>query len=61
MYTAKTFYIIRHGETDLNRQGIIQGRGMNTDLNEKGAAQAAANAGISALGGLIGGGGGGRN
>ena len=42
MYTAKTFYIIRHGETDLNRQGIIQGRGMNTDLNEKGAAQAAA-------------------
>jgi probable phosphoglycerate mutase len=42
MYTAKTFYIIRHGETDLNSQGIIQGRGMNTDLNEKGAVQAAA-------------------
>ena len=42
MYTAKTFYIIRHGETDLNRQGIIQGRGMNTDLNEKGTAQAEA-------------------
>ncbi|MFM6953991.1 MAG: histidine phosphatase family protein [Sphingobacteriaceae bacterium] len=42
MYTAKTFYIIRHGETDLNSQGIIQGRGMNTDLNEKGKAQAAA-------------------
>ena len=42
MYTAKTFYIIRHGETDLNRQGIIQGKGMNTDLNSTGEAQAAA-------------------
>jgi probable phosphoglycerate mutase len=42
MYSAKTFYIIRHGETNLNSQGIIQGRGMNTDLNEKGVAQAAA-------------------
>jgi len=38
----KTLYIIRHGETDLNRQGIIQGRGMNTDLNEWGQKQAAA-------------------
>ncbi len=42
MYSAKTFYIIRHGETNLNSQGIIQGRGMNTDLNEKGKAQAVA-------------------
>jgi len=42
MYSAKTFYIIRHGETDLNRQGIIQGKGMNTDLNSTGEAQAAA-------------------
>ena len=38
----KTLYIIRHGETDLNRQGIIQGRGMNTDLNELGQKQAEA-------------------
>ncbi len=38
----KTLYIIRHGETDLNRQGIIQGRGMDTDLNELGQQQAAA-------------------
>lgn len=38
----KTLYIIRHGETDLNRQGIIQGRGMNTDLNELGRKQAEA-------------------
>ena len=36
----KTLYIIRHGETDLNRQGIVQGRGMNTDLNDEGRKQA---------------------
>lgn len=38
----KTLYIIRHGETDLNKQGIIQGRGMDTDLNETGLQQAEA-------------------
>ncbi len=38
----KTLYIIRHGETDLNKQGIIQGRGLNTDLNEWGKKQAQA-------------------
>ena len=38
----KQLYIIRHGETDLNRQGIVQGRGMNTDLNELGRRQAEA-------------------
>jgi len=38
----KELYIIRHGETDLNRQGIVQGRGVNADLNDKGRAQAAA-------------------
>lgn len=37
--TKKTLYIIRHGETDLNKAGIIQGRGMNTDLNETGRKQ----------------------
>ncbi|MCC8408013.1 histidine phosphatase family protein [Mucilaginibacter sp. UR6-1] len=37
----KTLYIVRHGQTDLNKQGIVQGRGMNTDLNEEGRAQAA--------------------
>ncbi len=36
----KTLYIIRHGETDLNKKGIVQGRGMDTDLNEKGREQA---------------------
>lgn len=36
----KTFYIIRHGETDYNRRGIVQGRGVDTDLNETGKKQA---------------------
>ncbi|MBB6498934.1 histidine phosphatase family protein [Pedobacter cryoconitis] len=38
----KEIYIIRHGETDLNKQGIIQGRGIDSDLNDTGRAQAAA-------------------
>lgn len=38
----KELYIIRHGETDLNKQGIVQGRGIDSDLNETGRAQAAA-------------------
>lgn len=38
----KQIYIIRHGETELNRQGIVQGRGVDTDLNDKGRAQAEA-------------------
>lgn len=37
----KTLYIIRHGETELNRQGVVQGRGIDSDLNETGRAQAA--------------------
>ncbi|MDT3401722.1 histidine phosphatase family protein [Mucilaginibacter terrae] len=36
----KTLYIVRHGQTDLNKQGVVQGRGMNTDLNADGRAQA---------------------
>lgn len=36
----KTFYIVRHGQTDLNKQGIVQGRGRNTDLNDEGRSQA---------------------
>jgi phosphoserine phosphatase len=39
--TEKTLYIIRHGQTDLNKKGIVQGRGMNTDLNDEGRLQAA--------------------
>ena len=36
----KTLYIVRHGQTDLNKQGIVQGRGRNTDLNDEGRHQA---------------------
>jgi phosphoserine phosphatase len=35
-----TLYIIRHGETDLNRQGIVQGSGVDADLNHIGRKQA---------------------
>ena len=38
----KTLYIVRHGETDLNKQGIVQGRGINTSLNDIGRTQAEA-------------------
>ncbi|UIR57637.1 histidine phosphatase family protein [Sphingobacterium sp. SRCM116780] len=38
----KTFYFIRHGQTDLNLKGIVQGRGVNSPLNETGFAQALA-------------------
>lgn len=38
----KTFYIIRHGQTDLNLRGIVQGRGVNSPLNENGIQQAEA-------------------
>ncbi len=37
----KTLYIVRHGQTDLNKQGIVQGRGRDTDLNDEGRKQAA--------------------
>lgn len=38
----KTFYFIRHGQTDLNLRGIVQGRGVNSPLNENGFKQAQA-------------------
>lgn len=38
----KEIYIIRHGETDYNRLGIIQGQGVDTSLNELGRRQARA-------------------
>lgn len=37
----KELYIIRHGETDFNKLGIVQGRGVNADLNKEGRVQAA--------------------
>ena len=38
----KTIYLIRHGETDYNRRGVVQGSGVDSDLNEMGQAQAQA-------------------
>lgn len=35
----KTIYIIRHGQTDYNKQGIVQGSGVDSSLNEIGQAQ----------------------
>jgi phosphoserine phosphatase len=40
--TKKTIYLIRHGQTEYNLQGIIQGRGIDSDLNERGRLQASA-------------------
>ncbi|MDI1235255.1 MAG: histidine phosphatase family protein [bacterium] len=37
---GKTIHLIRHGETDFNKQGIIQGSGVNSNLNDKGRWQA---------------------
>lgn len=36
----KILYIIRHGETEFNRQGIIQGSGVDSSLNNTGHEQA---------------------
>jgi len=38
----KTFYFIRHGQTDLNLKGIVQGRAVDSPLNETGHRQARA-------------------
>lgn len=38
--TFLNLYILRHGETDLNRQNIVQGSGINSDINEVGQKQA---------------------
>lgn len=39
---TKNIYIIRHGETAFNKQGIVQGSGIDSDLNDLGRAQASA-------------------
>jgi probable phosphoglycerate mutase len=38
----KELYIIRHGQTDHNLKGIVQGKGVNLPLNELGQKQAKA-------------------
>ncbi len=40
--SEKNIYIIRHGETEYNRTGYLQGATINASLNENGRAQAAA-------------------
>lgn len=40
--SSKKIYLIRHGETDFNLQGIVQGSGINSSLNETGRSQARA-------------------
>jgi broad specificity phosphatase PhoE len=36
---TKKIYIVRHGQTDFNLRGIVQGSGVDSSLNEKGVAQ----------------------
>jgi probable phosphoglycerate mutase len=38
--SSKKVYIIRHGQTDFNLQGIVQGSGIDSVLNERGQQQA---------------------
>jgi probable phosphoglycerate mutase len=38
----KKIYLIRHGQTNFNRMGIVQGGGIDSDLNETGRRQAQA-------------------
>jgi broad specificity phosphatase PhoE len=38
--TSKKIYIIRHGQTDFNLQGIVQGSGVDSSLNDRGRTQA---------------------
>ena len=42
MFPPQRLYILRHGQTNFNLQRIVQGRGINSDLNETGLAQAKA-------------------
>lgn len=37
-----TLYLVRHGETEYNRCGIVQGGGVDSDINSTGRAQARA-------------------
>jgi probable phosphoglycerate mutase len=41
-YGIKEIYLIRHGETEYNKQGIVQGSGIDACLNETGLKQAKA-------------------
>lgn len=39
---TKKIYLTRHGQTDYNKIGVVQGSGIDSDLNELGRAQGAA-------------------
>lgn len=39
---SKKIYLIRHGQTDYNKRGVVQGRGINASLNDLGQKQARA-------------------
>jgi broad specificity phosphatase PhoE len=36
----KKIYLVRHGQTKYNRQGVVQGRGIDASLNDTGCRQA---------------------
>lgn len=38
----KKIYLTRHGQTEYNRKGVVQGSGIDADLNDTGRAQAEA-------------------
>ena len=38
---VQTIYLVRHGQTDFNVQGIVQGSGIDSSLNDTGRMQAA--------------------
>lgn len=38
----KKIYLVRHGQTDFNLQGVVQGSGIDAPINETGIAQAQA-------------------
>lgn len=40
MSNKKTIYLTRHGETEFNRRGIVQGSGVDSELNDTGRQQA---------------------
>ena len=40
--SSTVLYLVRHGETEYNRKGIVQGAGIDSELNDTGVAQAEA-------------------
>jgi len=40
--SSKKIYLIRHGQTDFNLRNVVQGSGIDSDLNDRGNAQAKA-------------------